>query len=293
MTLDQLKTFYIVANAGSFTSAAIDLNMDQSNVSRKIISMETRLRTKLFKRKARGIILTPEGQALLEETKEVLDRIEGMKNIVKNVHNEARGLLTVGIIDSFYDYFILPHLNKFLEKYPDINLILEKVDYSTSDLDSGGMMVAVRPYMQSANNNIVQEFVTRLHIKLYASKDYLEKFGTPERAEDLGNHRLIAYGPKNDLFSTINWHLFTGVSFGKSHEPYLQTSCVKTRLDLTEKGFGICALSAETASGNQNLIPVLPALEGSILDFFYLYPTLHKNAIPVKRFGEFIHSIFR
>jgi len=293
MTLDQLKTFYIVSSAGSFTSAAIELNMDQSNVSRKIISMETRLRTKLFKRKARGLILTPEGQALLEETKEVLDRIEGMKNIVKNVHNEARGLLTVGIIDSFYDYFILPYLNKFLEKYPDINLILEKVDYGVSDLDSGGMTVAVRPYMQSANNNIVQEFVTRLHIKLYASKDYLEKFGTPERAEDLGSHRLIAYGPKNDLFSTVNWHLFTGVSFGKSHEPYLQTSCVKTRLDLTEKGFGICALSEETASENKNLIPVLPDLEGSIVDFFYLYPTLHKNAIPVKRFGEFIHSIFR
>ena len=101
MTLDQLKTFSIVANAGSFTSAAIELNMDQSNVSRKIIAMETRLRTKLFTRKARGLILTPEGQALLEETKEILTRIEGMKNIIKNVHNEASGLLNVNVLGSF------------------------------------------------------------------------------------------------------------------------------------------------------------------------------------------------
>src|SRR3989344_3976874 len=139
MTLDQLKTFSIVANAGSFTSAAIELNMDQSNVSRKIIAMETRLRTKLFTRKARGLILTPEGQALLEETKEILTRIEGMKNIIKNVHNEASGLLNVNVLGSFYEHFMLPHLHTFLHRYPDIHLILTQTE-NALDLESSDMM---------------------------------------------------------------------------------------------------------------------------------------------------------
>src|SRR3989344_412209 len=292
MTLDQLKTFYIVANAGSFTSAAIELNMDQSNVSRKIISMETRLRTKLFTRKARGLILTPEGQALLEETREILNRIEGMKNIVKNVHNEARGLLNISVLDNFYDHFLLPNLHGFLESYPDIRLNINKVDaWNVSDLDSSDMMVAIRPYMQNATN-VVQEFLTRLHIRLYASKAYLKEFGTPKRLEDLSHHRLLAYGPKNDATNVVNWHLFAGLSFGNPREPYIQTSCFKTRLDLTERGFGIAALSSEMVGDNKNLVPVLPDHEGSVIDFFYIYPNLHKNAIPVKRFGEFVHTFF-
>lgn len=293
MTLDQLKTFYIVANAGSFTSAAVELNMDQSNVSRKIISMETRLRTKLFTRKARGLVLTPEGQALLEETKEILNRIEGMKNIVKNVHNEARGLLNLSVIDSFYDIFLLPYLHTFLEKFPEIYLNISKVDgASLSDLESSEMMVAVRPYLSNATN-MVQEFLTRLHMKLYASRDYLAKFGTPKRLEDLCHHRLLAYGPRNELFSTVNWHLFAGVSSGNAREPYIQTSCFKTRKDLAEKGFGIAALAEEMIGNDHQLVPVLSDHEGGIIDFFYIYPTLHKNAIPVKRLGEFVHALFR
>lgn len=292
MTLDQLKTFYIVANAGSFTSAALELNMDQSNVSRKIISMETRLRTKLFTRKARGLILTPEGQALLEETKEILNRIEGMKNIVKNVHSEARGLLNVSVFDSFYDHFLLPHIHEFLNKYPEIHLNINKIDGgSISDLESSDMMVAIRPYMPSASN-MVQEFLTRLHIKLYASPDYLKEFGSPKRLEDLSHHQLLAYGPKNEIFSIVNWHLFAGIS-GNPREPYIQTSCFKTRLGLAEKGYGIAALSAEMVGENPKLVQVLPEHEGGVVDFFYLYPTLHKNAIPVKRLGEFVHSLFR
>lgn len=291
MTLDQLKTFYIVASAGSFTNAAGELNMDQSNVSRKIISMETRLRTKLFKRKARGLILTPEGQALLEETKVVLDRIEGMRNLVKNVHTEAKGLLSVSFLSHFYEQFILPHLTDFMREYPEINLILGKNNASVSDLEQAGMTVFIRPYIQNATN-VMQEFVTRLHIKLYASKDYIEKYGIPEKPEDLKNHRLIAYDPSTELYPTFNWHLFTGGALGHVHEPTVRTSCSKTVAHLVRTGQGIGPI-VEESKEHAGLVRILPSLEGRVLDFFYIYPTAHKNAIPVKRFGEFIHSIFR
>lgn len=292
MTLDQLKTFYIVANAGSFTNAAGELNMDQSNVSRKIISMETRLRTKLFKRKARGLILTPEGQALLEETKIVLDRIEGMRNLVKNVHTEAKGLLSVNFLSHFYEQFILPHLTKFMQTYPDISLILGKNNTNVSDLEQAGMSVFIRPYIQNATNNVMQEFVTRLHIKLYASEVYVEKYGLPERAEDLKNHRLIAYEPSSELYPTFNWHLFMGGLHGHVHEPVARTSCSKTASHLIHEGQGIGPM-IEESEDHKGLVRVLPNLEGRVLDFFYIYPTAHKNAIPVKKFGEFIHSLFR
>lgn len=292
MTLDQLKTFYIVANAGSFTNAATELNMDQSNVSRKIISMETRLRTKLFKRKARGLLLTPEGQALLEETKIVLDRIEGMRNLVKNIHTEAKGLLSVGFLNYFYEEFLLPHLPKFTENFPEINLILGKSHSTSADLDQAGMSVFIRPYMQNATN-VLQEFVTRQHIRLYASESYVKKYGLPERTEDLKDHRLIAYEPSPEIYSTMNWHLFTGVPFGRAHEPVIRTSCFKTATHMVSSGVAIGALVEESLPKDHKLVRVLPSLEGRVLDFFYIYPTAHKNAIPVKRFGEFVHSVFR
>ena len=58
MDWDKLKIFHAVAEAGSFTSATVILNLSQSAISRQIQSLEEDLKVKLFERHARGLTLT-------------------------------------------------------------------------------------------------------------------------------------------------------------------------------------------------------------------------------------------
>ena len=61
MDWDKLKIFHAVAEAGSFTSATVNLNLSQSAISRQIQSLEEELNVKLFERHARGLTLTENG----------------------------------------------------------------------------------------------------------------------------------------------------------------------------------------------------------------------------------------
>ena len=67
MDWDKLKIFHAVAEAGSFTSATVILNLSQSAISRQIQSLEEDLKVKLFERHARGLTLTENGNMYLKQ----------------------------------------------------------------------------------------------------------------------------------------------------------------------------------------------------------------------------------
>lgn len=288
MNFDQLKTFFTVAKLGSFTAAAAELNVDQSNVSRKILTMEARLRTKLFIRKARGLMLTPEGQILLQETREILEKVDGLRTLLGSFSQRASGQLDVFTYVGFYDFFVLPHLHKFFEAFPDIQLEIFKNDVDQVDFSTGRTTVAITPYLKDTAG-IIQEPLARTHIKLYASPEYLEKYGEPTRPEDLDQHRLIAYGPRNAIFSRMNWHLILGSLGGHLRTPFIEVNCPDSRVALAEQGCGISTIPVELSDLSQrNLVPVLPQEEGTSIDFFYSYANRSKSSLPVKTFFDFL-----
>ena len=64
MDWDKLRIFHAAADAGSFTRAGDALNLSQSAVSRQVLALENSLRTPLFHRHARGLLLTEQGELL-------------------------------------------------------------------------------------------------------------------------------------------------------------------------------------------------------------------------------------
>ncbi|MEM8834112.1 MAG: LysR family transcriptional regulator, partial [Pseudomonadota bacterium] len=75
MDWDKLRTFHIVAEAGSFTHAGTSLDLSQSAVSRQISGLEESLDTKLFHRHARGLVLTEAGELLHNTAKDIFGRL--------------------------------------------------------------------------------------------------------------------------------------------------------------------------------------------------------------------------
>ena len=74
MDWDKLKIFHAVAEAGSFTSATINLNLSQSAISRQIQALEQDLKVQLFERHARGLTHTHHGEYVIKTSQDVISK---------------------------------------------------------------------------------------------------------------------------------------------------------------------------------------------------------------------------
>ena len=85
MDWDKLKIFHAVAEAGSFTSATVNLNLSQSAISRQIQSLEDDLNVKLFERHARGLTLTENGEYVFKTAHEVISKLKEVSNNIEDI----------------------------------------------------------------------------------------------------------------------------------------------------------------------------------------------------------------
>ena len=80
MELEQLRIFVAVAEHGSYSAAAKDLFVSHSTTSRAVSALENELGVTLFDRRNRILGLTPAGQSLLRDARELLENAAQLKN---------------------------------------------------------------------------------------------------------------------------------------------------------------------------------------------------------------------
>jgi DNA-binding transcriptional LysR family regulator len=94
--LKHLATFVAVAEELNFHRAAERLNIAQPAVSRVVLELEDRLGVKLLERTTRKVRLTESGRYLLEEAREILDRIDVAENTVRLLASGTKAILRIG-----------------------------------------------------------------------------------------------------------------------------------------------------------------------------------------------------
>src|SRR6056300_910150 len=134
MDWDKLKTFYIVADAGSFTHASERLNLSQSAISRQVQGLEDSMGFSLFHRHPRGLLLTEQGETLYRAVTDVYTRLERTEAALMDSRSQEAGQLNVTTTVAFGSTWLVPHLRTFMETYPaiKINLLL-----SDTEIDVG------------------------------------------------------------------------------------------------------------------------------------------------------------
>ena len=108
MDWDKLKIFHAVAEAGSFTSSTVNLNLSQSAISRQIQSLELELKTQLFERHARGLSLTENGEYLFKTARGVISKLKDVESALIDKKNKPSGKLTVTTVVSFGTTWLTP-----------------------------------------------------------------------------------------------------------------------------------------------------------------------------------------
>ena len=101
MDWDKLRIFHAVADAGSLTHAGETLHLSQSAVSRQIRALELSLDTTLFRRHARGLLLTEQGEMLFEATRDMARQLDATAARIRDSEDEVFGELRVTTTTGF------------------------------------------------------------------------------------------------------------------------------------------------------------------------------------------------
>lgn len=114
--------FYYVAKYRNLTQAAEALHNNQPNISRILRLLEHELGCTLMIRSNRGISLTPEGERLYSHVKVAVEQIQaGEESLLKSARLQE-GIVTIGASETALHLLLLPVLNQFKKKYPQIRI---------------------------------------------------------------------------------------------------------------------------------------------------------------------------
>jgi len=118
----QIRYFVEVANELNFTNASKKLFVSQAAVSKKIASLEDELGVILLERNKRSVKLTSVGQIFFKDAVEILNKIEDMVRKIEDISSNYKNTLRLGYLGPAEFKFLPDLLQKFNEKYPDVNL---------------------------------------------------------------------------------------------------------------------------------------------------------------------------
>ena len=133
-----LQAFEAAARTGSITTAARELALTQSAVSRQIKALEELLEVELFHRERQTIRLTPGGEAYAREVRDALKKISTASLNLRA--NPFGGTLNLAVLPTFGARWLAPRLPAFLEQHPGttVNMItrLSQFDFRQDAMDA-------------------------------------------------------------------------------------------------------------------------------------------------------------
>ena len=289
MDWDKLKIFHVVAEAGSFTSATVILNISQSAISRQIQSLEEDLKVKLFERHARGLTLTQNGEYVYKTAHEVISKLKEIENSLGDQKNKPTGKLAITTVRSFGTHWLTPRIQEFMNLNPEIEVELifddKELDLSTRQADIGIFM------RRPKQLNYIQRKLVDINYHIYGSTKYLGKYGIPKTINDLTKHRFISFGKgaPSPVFNP-DWALKLGSKDNNKIKPVMKVNSVMGLLLAVESGVGLAALPDYLVSQSNNVVKVLPKSEGPITEAHFVYPESLKNTARVQAFKNFLYS---
>ncbi|MFF3484486.1 LysR family transcriptional regulator [Streptomyces sp. NPDC002701] len=142
---DALRLLVAVAETGSFTRAAAQLNYTQSAVSRRIAALEQQAGGPLFERLPRGVRLNPAGRALHRHAVEVLDRLSRAERELRVLHAGYGGLLHLGAFATANISLVPTALRTLKDARPDVEVVAVEgwTDTLMERLAAGTLDIAV------------------------------------------------------------------------------------------------------------------------------------------------------
>ncbi|MGE3346498.1 MAG: LysR substrate-binding domain-containing protein [Ramlibacter sp.] len=243
MDLKQLEYFVRVAELGSFTRAAIALDVAQPALSRQVRLLEVELRQNLLTRNGRGASPTEAGKLLLEHGRGILHQVERAREELGRVRGALAGRVAIGLPPSVAKVLTVPLIREFRRRMPEATLsITEGLSAAMQESLANGRLDIALLYNAAASSDI--EATLLLEEDLYlvqrqgdASAALLKQ---PVTLRELASLPLVIPSRPNAIRMIVEAEL---ANLGSPPEIALEIDGVAAILELVADGAGNAVLS--------------------------------------------------
>ncbi|ANC04209.1 TPA: LysR family transcriptional regulator [Pseudomonas putida] len=205
--LADLNVFFTIARRGSFVDAANELGLTASALSHTMKKLEDRLEVRLLNRTNRSVALTAAGSDLMQSLAQGFEAIGHGLNALEDHRKAPVGRLRLNIPHDAGRLLILPVLDRFLSRFPQVHLDLV-MDDRMLDIVAEGFDAGIRFGATVPQDMIAIPLTGALRWVVVGAPAYLDKHGRPTSPAELMQHRCIQMRIGDD--SVYPWELGDG-----------------------------------------------------------------------------------
>ncbi len=199
--LNAMRAFEAAARHGGFAPAAVELNVTAAAISQQVKSLEATLGLKLFRRLARGLVLTDAGRAYLPGLSGGLDLLAQATTQIRG--RSSSGVVTISVLPAFAAGWLVPRLARLRRLHPGLDVVVHAerrlVDFAREDVD-----LAIRfgrgPFKDLVAHKLMDETVFPV-----ASPRLLHGATPLTSFADLRRHVLLHHADADPLQPWMSW----------------------------------------------------------------------------------------
>jgi molybdate transport repressor ModE-like protein len=285
-----MRVFIEVARTGSFGAASRNLGMSRAAVTKHVARLEEVLGARLLNRTTKQVGLTEPGITALSNGQRLLDQYETIEADVRDAMHAPRGLVRVGTPPAFGTHHLVPLVEAFAQRHPDVQVVLA-LDVGDANLIARGLDVSVRITPTLADASYVAQSLMKAPQVLVAAPSYLARHGQPRNVADLGRHNCLVHvikaptsvwrfdGPDGPVSQRVRGTLASDFGESLMHAALL--------------GQGISVhpyYMVSEALDQGSLVAVLPELKPELHEIFVIYPNRESLPERVRRFVAFLRE---
>lgn len=281
-----LRLYTRVARLGSFSAAARESGLAQSQVSRMIAELEASLGARLLSRTTRAVVPTEAGMEFLARMEPILAAVDDAENSVRET-GELRGLLRVGMPSTMGIRVVMPRLSAFTERHPLLHLELLLED-RWQDMVKEAVDIGIRVGNLPDLAGTARQIGTMSRV-IVASPDYLARHGTPATPADISGHRIVG-GPAGAQASSWQFER-DGQTTAVDIHPQLSTNDTAGALAAAAGGLGLTsttswACAVEIANGA--LVQLFADWKMAELPVHAYFPLGRTTRMAARAFADFL-----
>ncbi|WP_246089257.1 LysR family transcriptional regulator [Paraburkholderia guartelaensis] len=290
-TLQSMRMFVRVVQAGSFTAAAESLDSTIGVTSRAVSELEAHLRTRLLNRSTRRLALTPAGERYLKRCSQILADVCIAEEEASCAHERPTGVLRMHSFACIGQQYVLPAISRYRALHPEVTVDLT-LSQRLPDLFEGSSDVSVITALSLPDSDLVSLQLGTTCSILCASPAYVRVHGTPDVPADLTRHDcLILKTPRDPVHE---WRLEGPEGSLDLHvDGPVQVNIAQSLVAAIREGMGIGTLpvySAIEGLRNGTLIRVLPQHILQRTSVYALYPSRRFVDAKTKTWVEFLRG---
>jgi DNA-binding transcriptional LysR family regulator len=184
-----VRVFWAVAEVGSFGAAARKLGVGLTTVTRAVDKLEHQLCAKLFLRGPQGVSLTEAGRLAYDRALSMERMAEALENDISGIEKTAAGRVKLLAPDGIAGIFLTPFIPEFLRANPQIDLTIDCGLWPDKPMD--GDIDITLTFTEPKQSDAVATTLAHFHYAVFASREYLDLYGTPESYEDTVKHPYV------------------------------------------------------------------------------------------------------